>query len=128
MLGSAVHASSSKGIARVEYCPDNTCEAFELRGSGAAQRLQEFAAVYFYGVSRYVYLEAVQQQEPPPVVAEVLIKLRPVCPQSEPRLAAQCAAAHLAKAHPIRGSFVRFDEGRRTSIALSVRQAVRAAR
>jgi hypothetical protein len=115
MLGTSLRVIGSANNARIEYCPDNTCEAFALRDKAAKRTLEEFAAVYFFGISEYVYLRELQQSAPPDFISAVLERHRRACPAVQARKAARCVAAHIATQHRIRGTFVRYDEGRRVT-------------
>jgi hypothetical protein len=115
-----VQATSSRESTTVEYCPDNTCEVFFLSGPSAALPVQDFAFAYLLGVSEYIYLEAFQSNGSAPVVQAVLSRYRKHCPQQTTNAAARCIVGLLARRHPIQASFVRYDEGERNVVAISL--------
>jgi len=119
-LGDSVRVSSKRGSTTVEYCPDNTCEVFVLLGASASLPVQDFAFVYLLGVSEYIYLEPFQSNESSPAVRAVLARYRSHCPQQPARTAARCVVGLLAKRHAIRASFVRYDEGERNVVPISL--------
>ncbi|MCF7223794.1 hypothetical protein [Marilutibacter chinensis] len=119
-FGDLVHVNSSRGSTTVEYCPDNTCEVFALSGPSAAPAVQDFAFAYLLGVSEYIYLEPFQSNGAAPAVQAVLSRYRKQCSQQSARAAGRCIVGVLAKRHPIRASFVRYDEGERNVVPISL--------
>jgi hypothetical protein len=117
-LGDAVRVSSNGGSTAVEYCPDNTCEVFELSGASASLPIQDFALVYLFGISEYVYLEPFQSNDSSPAIRAVLARYQSDCPHQSARVSARCVASLLAKRHAIRASFVRYDEGERNVVPI----------
>ena len=112
---------STKGTTiTVEYCPDNTCEIFTLSGQPASLPLQDFAFAYLFGVSEYVYLEPFQSNSSSLAVRTVLGRYGNDCPQQPARAAARCVVGLLAKRHAIQASFVRYDEGERNVVPISL--------
>ena len=106
----------------VEYCPDNTCEVFSLRsGKDTASSLTDFAFAYLFAVSDYVYLAEFQSRTDLQEVTQLLRRYKSNCPQAAQKAAARCVAAWLAAKHPIRVTFVRFDEGRKYSEPVSLK-------
>lgn len=120
VFGDMVQVTSSRGSTTVEYCPDNTCEVFTLSGPSAALSVQDFAFAYLLGVSEYIYLESFQSNGSAPAVQAVLSRYRKHCSQQSARAAARCIVGVLAKQHPIRASFVRYDEGERNVVPISL--------
>jgi hypothetical protein len=104
----------------VEYCPDNTCEVFSLGPKGTSAVLRDFALAYLYSVSGYVYLADFQSRTDLPEVAALLVRYQDKCPQTARKAAVHCVAAHLARTHPVRVSFVRYDERRRHVVPVSL--------
>ncbi|MFC5577018.1 hypothetical protein ACFPOA_03180 [Lysobacter niabensis] len=119
-LGDSVQVSSKGSSTTVEYCPDNTCEVFTLSGASTSLPIQDFAFVYLFGVSEYIYLEPFQSNESSPAVQTVLARYRSDCPQQSARTAARCIVSLLAKRHAIQASFVRYDEGERNVVPISL--------
>ena len=104
----------------VEYCPDNTCEVFSVRSGKERAALADFALAYLYSVSGYVYLEEFQARTDFHEVSQLLMRYKANCPQLGQREAARCVAARLATKHPIRVTFVRYDERRKYSMPISL--------
>jgi hypothetical protein len=119
-FGDMVQVTSIRGSTTVEYCPDNTCEAFTLSGPSAALTIQDFAFAYLLGVSDYIHLEPFRSNPFEPSVQSVLSRYRKQCSQRSERAAARCIVGVLAKRHPIRASFVRYDEGERNAVPISL--------
>ena len=115
-----VQVSSEGATTTVEYCPDNTCEVFTLSGKSASLPLQDFALAYLFGVSEYVYLEPFQSSSSSLAVRTVLGRYKSDCPQQPARAAARCVVGLLAKRHAIQASFVRYDEGERNVVPISL--------
>ena len=105
----------------VEYCPDNTCEVFATSDTKASSALQDFTYAYLLGVSSYIYLEPFQSSTSSKSSTAVLTRYRAECPQESIRGASRCIVGLLAKRHMIRASFVRYDEGRRNVVPVSLR-------
>ena len=119
-LGDAVRVSTKGGSTTVEYCPDNTCEVFELSGASASLPIQDFAFVYLFGISEYVYLKPFQSNDSSPAIRAVLARYQSNCPQPSARVAAGCVVSLLAKRHAIQARFVRYDEGERNVVPISL--------
>ena len=118
-LGKDVAVSKTSKAVRVEYCPDNTCEVFSLKGKESVS-LQDFAFVYLFSVSEYIYLQRFQAEQNAPYVQSVLSKYRTECPQSSEQVVARCVVSVLAKRYPIKASFVRYDEGTKNTSSISL--------
>lgn len=108
--GPEVSMSFAHGRTVVEYCPDNTCERYSIKGENELV-LADFALAYLYGISEYVYLREFQARTDLPEVKALFKRYRTQCPQSTPRQAARCVAMTLARSNHIKASFVRYDEG-----------------
>jgi hypothetical protein len=117
-FGDAVEVSYTGDETIVEYCPDNTCEVFALRGSSASLQLQDFAFAYLLGVSEYIYLMPFQAGAESPGTQAVLGRYHTTCPQLSAQEAARCVVGYLARKHPIQASFVRYDEGERNVVPI----------
>ena len=116
----SVQVSSEGTTTTVEYCPDNTCEVFTLSGQSASLPLQDFAFAYLYGVSDYVYLETFQSDSSSKSVQTVLGRYKSDCPQQPARAAARCVVGLLAERYAIQASFIRYDEGERNVVPISL--------
>ncbi len=119
-LGSDVAIVKTSKAVSVKYCPDNTCEVFTLKGSGAEKPIQDFAFAYLFSISDYIYLERFRTEEKSLNVQGVLSRYRSDCTQAQEKAAARCIVGLLAKRHPIQASFVRFDEGKNKSSPISL--------
>lgn len=97
----------------VEYCPDNTCSVITAIGSADAQEIQDFAYVYLFTRSSYIYLKTFQQDTRSGRTQSVLDRYSSGCPQLTAQEAARCIFSRLATKHEIRVEFVRYDEGER---------------
>ena len=119
-FGDTVQVTTGRSSATVEYCPDNTCEVFSLSGPSAELLIQDFAFAYLLGASEYIYLKEFQSNGGKPQAQAVLSRYREHCSQQSARAAARCIVGFLAKRHPIQASFVRYDEGERNVMPISL--------
>jgi hypothetical protein len=103
----------------VEYCPDNTCDLFTLDDPAGSQVLQDFAYAYLLGASTYIYLKPFQADVDSSATKSVLGRYSSHCPQEPLVQAARCVITYLLDKHPIRVSFVRYDEGERNVVPIA---------
>jgi hypothetical protein len=103
----------------VEYCPDNTCDLFTLDDPAGSQVLQDFAYAYLLGASTYIYLKSFQADVDSSATKSVLGRYSSHCPQEPMIQAARCVITYLLDKHPIRVSFVRYDEGERNVVPIA---------
>ena len=113
-VGDLVEASSKNGVHAVEFCPDNTCDRFTLRGR-KSRPLHDFVFAYLFAIDTDPALKQFQYSRDTPQLQAVLMRYSTVCRETEPKLAARCVAVYLARRYPIRAAFVRYDEGRHES-------------
>jgi hypothetical protein len=93
---------------RYEYCPDNTCEMFES-GKCSAGPMDDFALIYLYGVSRYVYLQRFQTEARP--LIEKIAGKHTNCRSADFGDRIRCLLEYLSTKCDIKLYFRRFDEG-----------------
>ena len=94
----------------VRYCPDNTCDAV-TGGPGAKKRdVADFALLYIWSVSDYIYLGEWRKGPVPPPVKSAL-RRQTACSGESGQAPLGCALQRLAKSASIQLSSVRFDEG-----------------
>ena len=118
-FGDAIKVFTKGGQVTVEYCPDNTCEAFALRGARSTSVVQDFAFVYLLGISDSYELQSFQAAAAESSsVRSVLARYQKHFPQPSPREAARCVVGHLARKHAVQASFVRYDEGSRNVVPI----------
>ena len=103
----------------VEYCPDNTCDAFTIDDPMGSEVLQDFAYAYLLGTSSYIYLKQFQADAGSTATKSVLARYKSHCPQEPLAQAARCIVMYLMDKHSIRVSFVRYDEGERNVMPIA---------
>jgi hypothetical protein len=103
----------------VEYCPDNTCNSFTIDDPAGSEVLQDFAYAYMLGASSYIYLKQFQTDTDSTATKSVLRRYNAHCPQEPLAQAARCIVMYLMDKHPIRVSFVRYDEGERSVVPIT---------
>ena len=119
-FGKEISISKSGNIVRIEYCPDNTCEAFSLASTKAEAIIKDFVFVYLFSISDYIYLENFQSDENSSQALSLIKRYQAACPNKKPREAAKCIVSLLATAYPIKANFVRYDEGTKSSTPISL--------
>ena len=103
----------------VEYCPDNTCDVFAIDDPTGSEVLQDFAYAYLLGASPYIYLQQFQADADSTATRSVLGRYSAHCPQEPLVQSARCVVMYLIDKHPIRVSFVRYDEGERNVVPIA---------
>jgi hypothetical protein len=96
---------------RMLYCPDNTCDVIRADLRMPRADLGDFALLYLYYASDYIYLKNFYYTEAKPHVGRVLARRSNGCPSDSEYATASCALLRLAKAHGISLAFRRSDEG-----------------
>ena len=81
--------------------------------------LQDFAYAYLLGASSYIYLKQFQADTDSTATKSVLGRYSSRCPQEPLAQAARCIVMYLMDKHPIRVSFVRYDEGERNVVPIA---------
>ena len=113
----------------IEYCPDNTCDIFQASQEIPIIDLKEFAALYFFYVSGYVYLEKPIFEEIPfrkmhkAYVGSVIKKHNDKCTGAELE-AVSCILKSLANKWSIRSRFVRYDEGEKHVMTRNISEEI----
>lgn len=109
---------------RVEYCPDNTCEAFSSRSAAATTDVTDFALAYLLFVSGYWTLPEIRSTDEGKTATEaVLVRARDLgCARGHDRDAAKCLLRALEKRSQVRLSFVRYDEKKRIEQSLNLEE------
>lgn len=102
----------------LEFCPDNTCHGFVSSANVSAVALKDFAYLYIYFFSDYVYLPDWRNHPDAKVAAErVLSKLEyRHCKAENDRETARCVLLDLSRGGKIKLIFVRYDENRRNVV------------
>jgi len=116
----------SRGTMSIEYCPDNTCDGFVGSTRGATiENLADFAHIYLFYVSRYVYLEDARlKPNARALVIEALQRHTDGCPSSPELAAARCVLEKISEEDDVRVVSVRFDENTRTENVVDLRAAL----
>jgi hypothetical protein len=113
VFGHNVTLAQSSTRSVIEYCPDNTCERFELVGVDSLGLLHDFVYLYLYMHGTYVYLEKFKSQDPNPYLAPIIERRKASCTGSDPRTVADCIVTRIAQRSQVKHFFVRYDEGYR---------------
>lgn len=118
----SVEVSADGPSPRVQFCPDNTCEAFISQGGASLEELSGFAHLFLYYFSDYGTLAAWRTGSAPRARSEALIaKLAPrECPPGAGREAARCVLRAMASARGIRVEAIRYDEGVRAAVPMAL--------
>jgi hypothetical protein len=94
----------------ITYCPDNTCGVFRAPLKTPREAIGDFALLWLYYASGYIYLENFES-DAEALVASTLERYSMKCPPSSEEATASCVLTSLAKQHNIRLAFRRSDEG-----------------
>jgi hypothetical protein len=99
----------------IEFCPDNTCDAFLAAKNVNKSDLKEFAYLWIYAFSDFTYLEDWRSKAATKRIADrILAEPRfESCSEDNPRDRTKCAVTLLSKGGRIRLFFIRYDEGAR---------------
>lgn len=101
---------------QIEYCPDNTCDSFEARAGVSKNKLRDFAFLYLFAASDYIYLEKWRLREEVRSAVETLVSAK--CRNVSPLSAAECGLSEMLRTTRIDVYAVRFDENRRVKTRL----------
>lgn len=99
----------------LEFCPDNTCDGFVRSGSVPTAELKDFAFLYVYFFSDYVYLENLRKREDACLTAKNILS-KPVyqgCQRTNAKESTRCVLLDLSRNKKI---FVRYDENQRNVV------------
>lgn len=99
---------------RIEFCPDNTCEAFEA-GQVGPKRLMEFVYLYVYAFSDYYVLTKWRTERAAREVASSILTASRYrgCQAASDKETARCALRLLGAEGRITMFDVRYDENAR---------------
>jgi hypothetical protein len=106
----------------LEFCPDNTCHGFVASRGVSVAVLKDFAYLYVYFFSQYIYLpEWRMHPESKDAARRVLSKPQYyTCKSDSDREAARCVLLDLSRHGRIKLIFIRYDEGRRNVVPQDV--------
>lgn len=106
---------------RIQFCPDNTCEAF-ISGGASREELSDFAFLFVFYFSEYRVLDAWRAGEVASLLAERVIAQRAntACPAQTGREAARCILRNMASRRDVRIEGTRFDEGVRATFPIAL--------
>lgn len=111
LFGEAITISLTPEKARVEYCPDNTCEAFSGSGVFAAD-VQEFAMGYLLYASDYEALKPIRETAGAEAARQrILADADKAGCTGTPGTRAACWLRGHARRASLKTMFVRYDEG-----------------
>jgi hypothetical protein len=100
----------------IEFCPENTCDAFYAATADSAEGLMEYAYLYLYWFSDYLVLEGWRaSSDARRVMVRMLDAPRNAgCRRPDEKEAARCVLRTLAAKRGIHVAVVRYDEGTRS--------------
>jgi hypothetical protein len=106
----------------LEFCPDNTCDGFVAKEGTAVSTLKDFAYLYKYFISDYIYLpEWRNQPEAKAMANRVLSKAEyRSCKNDSALEAARCVLLGTSHKGFICLIFVRYDEGARNVVPMDI--------
>lgn len=116
----SVQESAGKESTLVQFCPDNTCEAFVASRGASVEELADFTFLFVYYFSEYAVLEGWRRQAAPIALAELVVKRRSGswCAAQGGKDAARCILLEMARLREIRIEAVRYDEGARSVVPM----------
>jgi hypothetical protein len=94
----------------VTYCPDNTCDVFRTPLQTPREVVGDFALLWLYFASGYIYLESFET-DAQSLVESTVERYSKECPPTTEEATASCVLIALATRHNIRLAFRRYDEG-----------------
>jgi len=102
----------------LEFCPDNTCDAFVTSAAVTVATLKDFAYLYVYYFSDFTYLDEWRNTDEARKTAEEILgqSAYRTCKNENSREAARCILKDLSRNGRIRLIFVRYDEGERNVV------------
>jgi hypothetical protein len=121
MLGDSISIKRNQNKHVVEYCPDNTCEVFSAaeRDSSSIQKLTNFAYIYLYYVSDYIYLEDFRDKGNVYINNIVDINAEG-CPIEKEADKIKCTIRKLFSKNGIEIKFIRYDEMQRSEVSVNL--------
>lgn len=110
----------------IEFCPDNTCDGFVASKRVPIGELKDFAYLYEYFFSQYIYLPEWRSTASAKLAAEKILS-RPAyqkCKGKDSHAKARCVLLALSYNRRIKLIFIRYDEGRRNVVPEDIRKEV----
>ncbi len=106
------------GISTIEFCPDNTCDAFAAKRQNSSEGLKEFAYLYVFFYSDYYVLDNWRNKETAKaIVKHTLSKPQyQSCNKASEEDAAQCILIQLGRREQIKLMAVRYNERKRNVV------------
>jgi hypothetical protein len=108
----------------IEFCPDNTCDAFSAQEVVPKSSLEDLVYLYEFYFSDFAYLEDWRAEPKARAVAE-LVLAKPeygLCHAESGITAARCVAKEISSKGRVRLLFVRYDEHRRNVVPRNLSQ------
>jgi len=102
----------------LEFCPDNTCDGFTSSANVPVAELKDFAYLYIYFFSEYIYLPQWRDHAETKNAAKRVLA-QPAyrnCKYEGDRQKARCVLLNLSRNGRIKLIFVRYDENRRNVV------------
>lgn len=115
----------------IEFCPDNTCDAFVASKDVPLAALKDFTYLYIYFFSDYYILDKWRTREESGVLARQILSksvYRTRCGKEGGDATARCVLQYLARHGRIRLYAVRYDEKQRNSVPVDLNEALARAR
>jgi len=99
----------------LEFCPDNTCDAFAASESVSLATLKDFAYLYIYFFSDFYVLQEWRTHDEAKNTADRVLSKPEYrnCRNESSREAARCVLLDLGRNGKIRLLFIGYDEGQR---------------
>jgi GNAT superfamily N-acetyltransferase len=99
----------------LEFCPDNTCDAFSASSSVSVDALKDFAYLYIYFFSDFYVLQEWRRHGDSKETAEHVLSKADYrgCKNDDSREAARCVLLRLSRNARIKLLFINYDEGKR---------------
>lgn len=106
------------GISTVEFCPDNTCDAFIAKKQNSSESLKDFIYLYIFFYSDYYVLDNWRSKETAKaIVKQTLSKPQyQSCNKTSEENTAQCILIQLSRREQIKLMAVRYDERKRNVV------------
>jgi hypothetical protein len=108
----------------LEFCPDNTCHGFVSAPSVRTAALKDFAYLYLFFFSDFIYMPSWRSQAQPVSVADRILQ-RPEyrqCKKDQSVETARCILLDLNRSDRIKLIFVRYDERHRNVVPENLRE------
>jgi hypothetical protein len=108
----------------LELCPDNTCDGFVVSGTLSVSTLKDFAYLYEFFFSDFVYMDEWRTKpEAKDTAQKVLSKTEyRNCASNNGHEAARCVLLNLSRDGRIKLIFVRYDEGTRGVVPMDIKK------